>query len=363
MKKKIIITLAVIISLVVILATVALSRPTPKLLKNYASEEELMSVLDKEDFEQLKNEVNEAGDNYKYEELIHYAYAIKNKISEIPADILTELITSKLNAVNLRYLLLDICDNEFAPIILDYDKLVKMITDTEENETLRSFALIYLNQPYTYAKQEGFSDILYSLCFDKSKVVSEFALQGLYFNERQKAIPVIKTILYEDTDNFGPKVVNRAISYMAQEFRDHSSEYTDGKEQERYFKFCTDMLNENKYCNGILYGLIDANSIDAVKIVLSSPHSREGLKLYCVSQNYYAIRDWVYEGGVTKEKAEYFLECLNYFPAKQAVTDLQTILSESPELFSNENDSLKERLTSKLEYLKTNGTNIFGERD
>ena len=361
MKKKLFISLAVIIPLIAVFAVVGLSRNTPKLLKNNKSADELMSKLDSGDFEQIKDELNEVSDKYNYNDLYTNADKIKDKITKIHPIVLTQLVTSKLIPVNMRCLLIDICDNEFSPIILDYDKLIKMLTDTEENESLRSSVLIYLNQPYTYSQKEGFSDILYSLCFDEADLVSEFALQGLYASDRRKAIPVIQTILYENTDVFAPKTVNRAFDYMALELKNHSSEYMDGKEKEKFFNLCEGMLNKNKYCVPILFALIDINSPEGAIIVLNSPHSNDDMKTYCVSHNYYSIRNWVFDDGVTAEKVDFFLDCLSYFHALEAVPELQKILSDAPELFGERSDYFTERINTTIDEIEKIGSHVSGK--
>ena len=364
MKRKIIIISAVVCLLAAIFAFVALSQSTPKLLRNYSSEEELLSELNNEDFEQLKDEVNEAGDKYEYSELAYYAYAIKEKIREIPGDVITGLVTSKINAKNLRYMLLDVCDNESSPILLDYDKLVKMLLDPEEDSSLRSAVLIYLNEPYTYAYQDGFSDILYSLCFDEDELISEFALQGLYGYHREKALPVIKTILYENPEKFGEKVVNRAITYMALDIRDYPDEYTDKTEEKNYFDFCYKMLDENKYSSVILDAFVDMNTPESTVFVLKNSLTDDLSKTYCVCHNYFSLRDWVFEDGVTFEKTEFFLDCLSYYHANQAVSDLELILADAPTLFGEKSEEMSEKIKTMIDEINEMGSDAFnrGER-
>jgi hypothetical protein len=361
MKRKIIIISAVVCLLAAIFAFVALSQSTPKLLRNYSSEEELLSELNNEEFEQLKDEVNEAGDKYEYSELAYYAYAIKEKIREIPGDVITGLVTSKINAKNLRYMLLDVCDNESSPILLDYDKLVKMLLDPEEDSSLRSAVIVYLNQPYTYEKQEGFSDILYALCFDEDDKVSEIALQGLYSNDRQMAVPIIKTILYDKPEKFAPKAFNRAITYMARELTYYSSDYEDGKESERYLDLCKSLLDENRCVMVVTDALMDMQTPEQTVFVLKHPNVDDLTKLYCVFHNYYQLREWVFEGGVTAEKAEFYIDCLNYFPINQAISDLEMFLADAPTLFGERTEEMSEKISEMIDEIEENGSDAYSK--
>ena len=257
------------------------ANPVPKLLENYRSEEELLSVLNGESFNDLSAEVNELGDKFEYGGLSYYAEALYGKIYTVSTKNLTDMITSKLNTVNLRCLLLELAGNEDKPILLDFETLKKQLVDSKNSTDYRVAILQYLNQYYTYGNTDQLTGTLEKLLDDEDDFVASNALQALFYSNSEKALPFIDEILYSRSTSTGEKTLCRAIDLKAVFFSKEPNE----SELRRYIDFCNEMLDSKRNVGAVLYGLIDTNTFEAMRVVLNSDWSDDIMKTYCVYNN------------------------------------------------------------------------------
>jgi hypothetical protein len=329
MKKKIIISIALILSLVAIISAVVISHP------GTSSEETTVSASQTT----AKNKTNLA---YKAID------SAANTVEKTPSGILTGIVTSKIVPVNIKSFILDKCSSDF--ILLDYDRLKNILTDTDANNILRYNILCYLSS--VYGSNEGFSDVLYSLCSDDDEDLSFSALRSLYFHDRSKALSFIKTVIYERPDDFSHDKVGTALGYMARDIRDHSSDYATGDEKNRFIEYCKNSVDNGTNAASALSLLATLNTPKTTVFVLTNSKTDDCIKETVMQDSYYSLRDYVFDGGVTLEKTEFYLDCFAYGKPEAAVTDLESILADAPALFGDKADEIAVRLTETLDAVK-----------
>ena len=357
MKKKILIIFVSIFAMLVMAISFMLSiaaNPVPKLLGNYNSEVELTEQLDSESFEQLTGEINELGDEFPYESLGYYASALYKKIHNISINTLTNVITAGKSANNLKCLLLDLCCDENKPVLLDYDKLVADLIDSTKDSNYRASILLYLNQDYTYGSKKELQDIYVSLVADEDDNIAATALQALYYSNVKKAAPVIDSILYDDTEKYGTKTVCRAIDLESVRIA------TSGNKEQikKYTSQCIELIENKEYTSAVLYGLIDAKDIEAMKIVMDCEEADKVIKTYCVYNDYSVLEKWFTNSAITEENINFFLECMDNFHVKQALSILENLLeSENP--IVSENPEIYGRIAKTIEIIKKEGADYF----
>ena len=354
LKKPVIITaIAITVLLLSFALTIVIAaNPIPKYLENYASEEELMSVLDGESFDDLTDEINAMGDETEYGSLAYYAQALYNKIYDISATNLTRIIVSPTTVNNLKYLILELAGSEFDPILLDFDLLYEEMMDTKNASSYRVNILLYLNQYYTYADESRLKDAFAVLAYDADDRVAAAGIQALYYSGSEAAMPIIDSMLYDDSIPKGKKTMNRLISSKAADL----AKTKDKEETEKYIGFCQELLDNNQYVGAVLYALIDVHTMEAVEIVLNSDKADYLIKHYCISNDYSCMSEWFVNGEISVEKCNTYLEYLSYFPAKQALPDIQKVLEEHADFFA-ENVELRETFKLTIKDIENKGGN------
>ena len=331
------------------------AHPTPKILQKHDSEEALLNELDKMSFDELIDEINELGDDYAYEGLSGYAHALYGKLYDVSVDTITNLVISKCSTENLKCLILDLCSDEMKPIRLDYNKLISELLNTSNTADFRSSILLYLNQYDTYADEDGFTDILAELTADADDTVSSFALQALYYSDAERAMPIIDSIFYAGNTNNKTFTEIRALDLKA----DSLWKNKDPAEISRFLTECDLRVQNEQNALSVLYAVIDVHSVDTMLYVLNCSIAPETMKLYCVYHNYSCLSEWFFAEPISVERVEKMIQYLDYYPAKQAIPDLQKALDENPAFFS-ENPDLKEKTELVEKKIEKEGGDAFG---
>ena len=308
-------------------------------------------------FDELAREVDSWGDDTVNGVLILEAQAIAAKIHDVPVERLNDIITSEKSTYNLKNIVLEACDNEKDPVLLDYDALEKEMKDPGNPNTYRCAILCYLDHYYTYAEKTELIETLEALTGDGDDLVRSYALSAFYCHSPERATEVIDGIIYSDGPEAGYNTMWRALGCKAE----HIAGSGDKRELDEFIAYCEKCFAEDRYVGTLTSALIDTRSIEGVRMVMDGEYADEEMKMYCVYQDYPCIEEWFATGDLTAEKLGFFLKCLDVFPANPGAEALKTAVDSHPAFFE-ENPELLQRVNGTIERIGAEGEDIWSSR-